>query len=261
MALTPTEQNVYRQFYRQKIFSIDDAIKFLKNNYRASLISTKNLVSKKYVKKVRRGLYYVIPFEKTGRWFEGFEPDKFLIASKLIDGFLSHNSALEIHGVFENPTNEVYICSQTKIPDVKVGQFKYSIIKTKHYFGFIPISYNGKKIFVSDIERTILDCLRNVNYVSSLEDMLKAISKFETIDFEKLFEYLKKVDEVSLYSRVGYVMDLLKFKIKTPDWFRQKVAKKLSERTYYLDSTKKGSSRHVKEWKLMVPEVILKMDV
>lgn len=260
MIITPTEQKIYRNFYKQKIFSLDEAIKLLKNNYRAALISTKNLVSKKYIKKIRRGLYYIIPYEQTDKWLVNFEPDKILIASKLIDGFISHDSALEIHGVTQKSSNKVYICSQTKIPDVKIDQCEFFVIKTIHYFGFAEVVYKGMKINVSDKERAIIDCLRNVNYSSDLVELIQSISQFKTIDFEVLFEYLKKVDEVSLYSRVGYVMDILKFKLKTPDWFRQRVQKKLTERTYYLDHTKKGSSRHVAEWKLMVPDNILKTD-
>lgn len=261
MELTPTEQKIYRHFYSQKIFSIEDTIKFLKNNYRAALVSTKNLVSKKYVKKVRRGLYFIIPFEESGSWYKDFKPNKYLIANSLVEGFLSHCTALELHGVSTKILEKAYVCSSSKIPDVTISPFKFYVIKTKHYFGATEIIHKGVKLNISDKERTIIDCLRNVNYAYSLDDMIISLSKFENIDFEKLFDYLKKINEVSLYSRVGYVMDLLKFKLLTPDWFRSKVTKKLTERTYYLDVTKKGSSRHVKEWKLMVPEIIFKMNV
>lgn len=261
MELTPTEQRIYRHFYNHIIFSLDDCIKFLKNNYRSALVSTKNLVAKKYVKKVRRGLYYIIPFESTGTWNKDFKVDKYLIANNLLDGYVSHQTALELHELTDKKLDKIYICSDHKIPDVKVNPFKFYIIKTKHYFGFKEIDYKGSKIKISDYERTIIDCLRNVNYTAGLEILFDAIAKMEEIDFERLFEYLKKIDEVSLYSRVGYVMDLLKFKIKTPDWFRTKMGKKLTERTYYLDISKKGSSRHVKEWKLMVPDFVFKIDV
>jgi len=258
MSITPTEQRIYRNFYGKKIFSIDECIKFLNGNYRAALIATKNLVSKKYVKKARRGLYCIIPFEQTEEWLVDFAPDKYLIANNLVEGFLSHNTALELHGFSDKKINQIFVCSKNKIPDVNVGDMKFYVIKTKHYFGQEEMMYNGVKILVSDKERTVIDCLRNVNYTSSLEDLLDAIITMKEVDFEKLFDYLQKIDEVSLYGRIGYVMDLLKFKLQTPDWFRHKVAKKLSNRTYYLDMTKKGSSRHVKEWKLMVPDSILK---
>jgi predicted transcriptional regulator of viral defense system len=261
MVLSPTEQRIYRHFYRSKIFSLDDCIKFLKNNYRAALVATKNMVDKKYAIKIRRGLYYIVPYEKTNKWFDSFSPNKFLIAQNLIEGFMSHQTALELYDVTEKKNSKVFICSKNKIPDVSAVDYDFYVIKTKHYFGYAKIDHDGSKVDVSDKERTIIDCLRNINYTSGVEDVLLSISKMEQVDFEKLFEYLKKINEVSLYSRVGFTMDRLKFNLKTPDWFRSKMTKKLNDRTYYLDMTKKGSSRHVREWKLMVPDIVFKLQV
>ena len=177
MLITPTEQKIYRHFYRKGIFSLEECIKFLNSNYRATLVATKNLVSKKYILKIRRGLYYVIPYSQTNNWFKGFEPNQFIIASCLVkDAFISHNTALEFHGLTDKPISQVYLCSKQKIPDVKLGELNFYIIKTKYYFGFNEDLYKNVIVKVSDIERTIVDCLRNINFTSGLEHLLDLFS-------------------------------------------------------------------------------------
>ncbi|NQV09308.1 hypothetical protein HQ529_05650 [Candidatus Woesearchaeota archaeon] len=253
MTLTPTEQRVYKEFYTKKVFVLEDAKLFLKN-YRAAIHAVKGLAEKKYIKKVKRGLYCIIPFEQTPDNNDSFVPDKYLIGDNFMDKcFLSHHSALELYNATEKGMNKVFISSNNRVPNVGYKKVNYNVIKTKHFFGFEDINYNNNLIKISDKERTILDCLRNINYTLGFDELKDAIVKLKPIDFEKCFQYLKKINETSLYSRAGYTFDLLRSELSVPGWFLDKIKSNLTNRTYYLDISKKGSSRHIKEWKLMVP--------
>jgi len=253
MTLTPTEQRVYRNFYSKKVFVLEDVKLFLKN-YRAAIQAVKGLAGKRYVKKAKRGLYCIVPFEQTPDDQDDFVPDKYLVGNNFAkDCFLSHHTALEIHKAVEKCMNKAFITSSNRIPNLNYKRIKYSIIKTKHYFGWEEINYSDNLIRVSDKERTILDCLRNINYTFGFDELKEAIPKLAPIDFEKCLQYLKKINETSLYSRAGFLFDLLRRELSTPDWFLEKVKAGLSKRTYYLDISKKGNSRHIKKWKLMVP--------
>lgn len=253
MTITPTEQKVYKQFYKTKVFTLNDAKVFL-NNYRKAIHAVKGLAQKRYTKKVKRGLYCIVPFEDAPDIHDSFSPDKYLVGNKFVDNsFLSHHTALELYKVTEKPMNRVFITSNTRIPNLNYKNIKYMIIKTKYYFGFNEVDYSDNLVGVSDKERTILDCLRNINYTHGFDELKVALPKLAPVDFEKCFQYLKKINEKSLYSRAGYVFDLLRREFSTPDWFLDKVKANLTKRTYYLDISKKGSSRHIREWKLMVP--------
>ena len=74
---------------------------------------------------------------------------------------------------------------------------------------------------------------------------------------DKIYNYLSKVNEVSLFARVGYVLEHLKNDFGVTEIFLDKIKENLTNRTYYLDINEKGNSRHVKDWKLMVPDKVL----
>jgi len=251
--ISPTEQKVYKEFYSDKVVVVDDAAKLL-NNYRKAVIALKGLAEKKYAKKIKGGLYAIVPFELAPDTQDGFVPDKILVANKFTRNcFLSHHTALEVYGAADKGMYNGFVTTNNRVPALMYKGVKYICIKTLHYFGATEAEYNGTKVTVSDKERTILDCLRNINYSYGFDEIKRAIPKLAPFDFEKMHSYLKKIDEVSLYSRTGYTFSLLRVEANVPEWFLDKCRSGLSNRTYYLDLSKKGSSKHVREWRLMVP--------
>ncbi len=253
LGISPTEQQVYKQFYKTKVLIIEDVSPFLKD-YRKAVLALNGLSSKQYAKKIKRGLYSLIPFEESPDTEDKFSPDKILVANKFTsNSFLSHHTALEVHGAADKEMYAVFITTANRVPSLVYKGVKYLCIKTEHFFGFEQVEYSGCTINVSDKERTIIDCLRNVNYGYGFDEIKRAVPKLAPFDFEKMFSYLKKIDEVSLFARVGYTFSLLKTETAAPDWFLDRCRSSLTNRTYYLDITKKGNSRHFREWKLMVP--------
>lgn len=251
MILTPTEQRVYRYFYNKKICSLNEVNSVVKN-YRTAIHVAKGLVNKKYTQKIKGGLYFVLPYEATPDTLNEFQPDKYLIGSRIVKGFLSHHTALELYNAASPDFNKVFITSNIRIPNLSHKDINYLCIKTKHYFGFKELNYENQNILVSDKERTCLDCIRNLDYTSGLNEIFTAIPKLAPLDFNLMFQYLRKIDEQSLYARTGYIFEHLKNEIMTPNWFLDKLKSYIKNKTYYLDN-KLGNSKHVREWRLMVP--------
>ena len=253
MGISPTEQKVYKEFYRTKVALVEDAKAFL-GDYRKAVLALNGLAEKKYAKKIKRGLYAIVPFENAPDVQENFVPNKILVANKFTsNSFLSHHTALEVHGAADKEMYVNFITTSNRVPSLTYKGMKYFCIKTLHFFGNEEKDFLDNRINVSDKERTIIDCLRNLNYSYGFDEIKRAVPKLAPFDFEKIFSYMKKINEVSLFSRVGYTFSLLRAEAATPDWFIEKCKGELTNRTYYLDNTKKGSSKHVKEWKLMVP--------
>ena len=249
MILTPTEQRVYRYFYNKKVFSLDEVNSVVKN-YRTAIHVAKGLFSKRYCQRIKGGLYFVVPFETSPDTLNEFKPDKYLIGSRL-KGFLSHHTALELYNAASHDFNKVFVTSDIRIPNLMHKDVNYLCIKTKHYFGFKEINYNNQNILISDKERTVLDCIRNLNYTNGLNEILNAIPKLAPLNFELMFQYLKKIDEQSLFAKTGYIFEYLKNEISTPNWFLDKLKGYIKNKTYYLDNN--VNSKHVREWRLMVP--------
>jgi predicted transcriptional regulator of viral defense system len=253
LGISPTEQKVYKEFYRFKVVTVADVSGFL-GNYRKAVLALNGLAEKKYAKKVKRGLYAFVPFENAPDSQDAFVPEKILVANKFAkNSFLSHHTALEVYGAADREMYNAFITTRNRVPSLVFKGVKYVCIKSLHHFGFAEIDYHDARITVSEKERTVLDCLRNINYTYGFDEIKRAILTLGPLDFEKMYAYLKKINEISLFSRTGYTFSSMKAEANVPDWFIDKCKSSLTNRTYYLDITKKGSSKHVKEWKLMVP--------
>lgn len=251
MTLTPLEQKVYHAMYDREVFRSKDVRSILKNYWTSAAI-IKRLHKKEYIERIKRGLYAIVPLQFIGK---EYTPDRILIADSVMRPyFLSHHTALEVHGVAQSYFNTVFISSKKRFQSFEHKGAKFVCVVTKDFFGIEKKLYLHRKVCVSDPERTILDCIRKLDYVGGLEELIKSITTFPLLDYDKLYKYLVKFDENSLFHRTGYLMDILKDDLRVSDRFLHKVRKKLGQRTYYLETGKKGM--YVREWNIIVPKNI-----
>ena len=245
-SLSPTEQMIYSKLYPKRVITTMDVFRILKDKHKSADYLT-NLREKGFIQKIRRGVYAILPPDAIGR---SFLPDKFLVAGKLRDRYyISHHSALELHGLAESTFNIVYISSSTYQQSLTYQDITYRILTTKHFFGIESIQYKGEKLLVSDLEKTILDCIRKIKYAGGLEELMKSLSNIPYINHDKLWRYLREFDEKALYHKTGFILETLG---KTPESILNKIKKKLGGTVYYLYSEK--NCVYNGNWKLMIPK-------
>lgn len=252
--LSPLEHKIYFSFYEKEVFRSSDAYKVIPNKKTARQILFR-LKKKGFTKQIRRGLFTIIPAQMINK---EFSVDKILIASKLTEPyFISHHTALEIHGAAQSYFNIAYISANKILKPFDFQNISYKFITTKHIFGVERVSRGNLKINVSDKERTILDCIRNMEYAGGIEELVKSISTFPNLDYKKLIKYLNFFGEKSLFHRTGFIFGSLKSELNVPNDFLNKIRKKLSARAYYLFPNKKGI--YIKEWNIIAPKNIKEM--
>lgn len=209
-------------------------------------------MEKKYVKRIKSALYAVVPYEVAPDTKDKFQPEPKLIATKFVTPyFLSHHSALELHGIANSVFFNIYISSTKQFKKLSYQDYVYIPITTKHIFGVQELNYYGIKVKVTDLERTFLDCARQLKYAGGIEEFIKSLMSATHFNHEKLWLYLKKFDEKSLYAKAGYFLELLKEELGVPEKVIKKLRKKRGKKVYYLE--KKGKQKYVKKWNLMVP--------
>jgi len=245
-SLSPTEQMLYSKLYPKRVITTMDVFRFLKDKHKSADYLT-NLREKGFVQRIRRGVYAILPPDAVGG---SFLPDKFLIAGKLRDRYyVSHHSALELHGVAESTFSVVYISSPSYQSPFTYQGITYKIVTTKHFFGMKKIQYKGEKLLVSDLEKTVLDCIRRIKYAGGLEELMKSLSNIPHLDYNKLWRYLKKIDEKALYHKTGFILETLK---RTPESFLNRIKGGMGKRVCYLYGEK--NCVYNREWNLMVPK-------
>ncbi|MGB8217987.1 MAG: hypothetical protein WCE94_11870 [Candidatus Methanoperedens sp.] len=252
--LSPLEHKIYFSFYEKEVFRSSDAYKIIPNKKTARQILFR-LKNKGFIKQIKRGLFAIIPAQMIGK---GFTVDKILIASKLTEPyFISHHTALEIHGAAQSYFNIAYISANKILKPFEFQNISYKFVTTEHMFGIEQLPRGNLKISVSDKERTVLDCIRNIEYAGGIEELAKSTSAFPNLDYKKMLKYLNLFGEKSLFHRTGFIFGSLKSELNVPNDFLDKIREKLSARPYYLLPNKKGL--YIKEWNIIAPENIKEM--
>ncbi|RLD83915.1 MAG: transcriptional regulator [Bacteroidetes bacterium] len=168
--------------------------------------------------RVKRGLYYVIPYEQNA---EIFMPDWHLLAEHLVQDakyYIGYYSALQIHNLITQPSlKEQIVVSRQVRPStiiVKDVPFQFIYHNEKHFFGTKKIWIdNYNKVLCSDLEKTIVDCLFKPDYAGGIVEIARAVyTSRDKIRYDVLLEYAIKFNSQAVVKRLGFILEILQIK-------------------------------------------------
>jgi len=227
-------------FHKHEILKDFDNEKQL-NNWLASKIKSNS------IKKVRNGLYVAI--DSAGYVFSS----KFEIASKISkDSFVAYHSALEFHGVANQVFSDVIVSSSTRFNNFEFEDIEYINKVTKNYIEVMNIVTSGVR--VSSLERTIIDCIDNINLAGGIEEILNALDQTKFLDEKKLLCVLKSYNQILLYQKVGFILEQFKEQLSLSDEFFKACQCKLTNQIKYFLQDEYKEIEYNAIWKLMAPK-------
>lgn len=165
--------------------------------------------------RVKRGLYYVIPYEQDP---ETFMPDWHLLAENLVPDanfYIAYYSALQIHNLITQPSlKEQIVVSKQIRPstlNIKGIPFQFIFHNKKHFFGSKKIWVdNFNKVSCSDLEKTLIDCLYKPDYAGGIVEIARAIyTSRDKIRYNILLEYAIKFSSQAVLKRLGFLLETL----------------------------------------------------
>lgn len=174
-----------------------------------------DMVKRGLLMRIKKGLYYVIPYEQEAH---SFMPDWHLLAENLTKGtehYIGYYSALHIHNLITQPSlkEQIVVAKQIRpsILKIKDVSFQFIFHNADHFFGTKKIwidSFN--KVMCSDLEKTIIDCLFKPDYAGGIVEIARAIyvSKHH-IKYDKLLEYTQKFNSQAVIKRLGFLLEIL----------------------------------------------------
>ena len=172
--------------------------------YTAEALS--HLKRNKWIMSLKRGVYAFTP--ESGL---SYPPNELEIAQSLvITSAISHWTAMHFHHLTQQTPNIVYsiVHRNVSIPRT-ILKNKYRFIQVRHeyFFGIENVWIEEAKIQITDLERTLLDGLRQPQYCGNFEEVLYA---FETgisngLDLQKIIRYALKLEKV-ISKRLGYIL-------------------------------------------------------
>ncbi len=234
-------------------FSLKDAMEILSNSNPAAVRRLLSDMTKRgLILRIKDGLYSIIPYEKDAG---NYLPNWHLVAEALVQQqkyYIGFYSALDLYGLITQPALiEQVVTEKQIVPKFRIiNRAKFEFITMgKRFFGYNNTWIdNFNKVYCSDLEKTILDCLYMPGKANGISEVVNSLSRIiEKINPEKLLSYLDKFDSQAVYKRLGFIlqnMDVLKD-------LRMEINKKISNSYILLDPSLPKSGKYNSEWKII----------
>lgn len=252
--LSGLEQKLYflLEAEDRKTVTAEEAMKLLRIPKLQAYGVLRKMEQKGALGKVKANLYVRIPahiVHDRGSYAE----DPVIVAAHLVKPyFLSYYTALALHGLAQQAASQVYV---TTTKQAKVLSYKGSVIRPvrlpeRAFFGIEHVEYRGEKVAVSNLERTVVDVLSMPQYAGGYEEIIRCLMDARGVKWDRLLDYIKRTGKRILLNRTGYVFELLRQQVGTPDAFLEKLQALLSKNTYYFEKGKSG--KFVGKWRVVV---------
>jgi predicted transcriptional regulator of viral defense system len=212
----------------------------------------RKLVERGVAARLRAGLFILVPFE-LGRERE-YLGNPYVVARELMQGktyYISHASAMDIHRMLTQPQFAVYVTSPWPVRGRMVlgTQFRFVRCKPAAFFGMADYWVDkGERVVVSDIERTVLDGLRQPEYCGGFTEVAKGFwMRRPDMDVTKLAEYALRLNVGAVIRRLGYLLET--YEIDAPDQI-ERLHSHLTAGYQVLDPLLPPGGKFLARWRL-----------
>jgi predicted transcriptional regulator of viral defense system len=206
------------------------------------------------VSRIKRGVWVLVPPE-LGSATE-YAGNPYLVARRLAGdapNFISHGSAMEIHRMVTQPQFAVFASSTKRVPNRTLHgtEFRFVLIKPEHFFGTTRHwATKQEAVDISDLERTVIDGLRQPEYCGGITDVAKGLW-MRQVDMQagKLVDYALRLGVGAVIRRLGYLLDLYQI---APEQELARLRRSITPAYAPLDPILPREGSHVASWRLQV---------
>lgn len=244
---------VFTELAKYPVFTIDD-VNNLVGNKKTAYTQMDRLMKKGHVKKIRKNIYSVVN-PTTGQ----LVATRYQIACAITNtAYISHHSAFEYYGLANQVFYEVYVSSKTRFNHFDYDQITYKYVASRTQEGVVE-ARNTVGVKVTDLERTVIDSIRDFNKIGGFEELLNCLEGIHYLDEKKLKRYLDIYNIQGLYQRAGFILAHYQKVMQISKAFIDYCKDKIGKSTRYLLSDVEAESVYEKEWGLMIPEGLFEM--
>ncbi|MCL1599496.1 MAG: transcriptional regulator, partial [Actinomycetia bacterium] len=168
-----------------------------------------------------------------------------------IDYYVSHASAMDLHQMVTQPQLVVYTTTTQAIrPRVVLGtEFRFVRSKPSNLFGSTDHWVTKtERVQVSDLERTIIDGLKQSEYCGGFTEVAKGFwMRRDDVDHGKLIDYALRLDVGAVIRRLGFLLET--FEMDAPREV-ERLQENLTTSYAILDPLLPEGGRFMARWRL-----------
>mgnify|MGYP000894299233 CR=1 FL=1 len=252
--LGPQAVNLVTTLYEENkaVFRLEDVRRILDIQEQLAMSFVRQLVNRGVAGRLKPGLFILVPLE-LGREKE-YMGSPLIVARELTAGkdyYLSHGTAMEIHGMVTQPQLIVHITMMERRRPLHIlgTDFQFITCKKEHFFGTSEHwATKQEKVIVSDMEKTVIDGLRQPEYCGGITEISKGIwIRRLNLDLDRLIAYALRMDIGAVIRRLGYILEL--YEIGSPE-NRENLRNHLTNTYVKLDPLLPPEGSFIRKWRL-----------
>jgi len=182
------------------------------------------LVRKGWLQRTRRGVYLLNPSRHGPEAIPDADPLR--VGSLLAEPYyFGYATAAELHGLLPQAGHVYYLVTTGRQGSREFGASRFQAVRIRRsrFFGTERRRRRGREIVVSDLERTVLDCLARPGLAGGMGGATHvfAIAK-PRLDWRRLGAYLDRLGVRSLEQRLGFLAEHVRPSVRAPvSWVRR----------------------------------------
>lgn len=173
------------------------------------------------------------------------------------NAYISYHSAMEFYGLQNQVFNRIYLSAPKRFRPFEFDFIEYMYAPNKFQEGVIQQG-TKENIYVTDIERTIVDCIDRLDLAGGIEELLYNLELIDVVDESKILHYLSLYDKFVIYQKNGFILSFFKEQMKLSEDLFKVCREKIGKSVRYL-TDEYESKTYIPEWKLYVPQYILSL--
>lgn len=235
-------------------FRLEDVRKITGLSQTSARSFVRKLVNRGVAARLKPGLFVLVPFE-LGRERQ-YLGSPLIVAREIMNGaayYLSHGTAMEIHGMVTQP--QLVITVSTPKPRRAVTvlgvQFRFVRCQRRHLFGLTEQWVTKQeKVRVSEPERTIIDGLKQPEYCGGMTEVAKGLwMRRHDLQVDKLVAYAKRIRVGAVVRRLGFLLETYEM-AEEPDL--ERLRRGLTATYARLDPVLPAEGKRLRRWRLQL---------
>ncbi|MCL5884614.1 MAG: type IV toxin-antitoxin system AbiEi family antitoxin domain-containing protein [Deltaproteobacteria bacterium] len=214
----------------------------------------RKLVDRGVAARLKPGLYALVPFE-LGRERK-YPGNPLVVAREIMNGedyYLSHATAMEIHGMTTQPQLVVMVTTpgpRRALTTLGV-KFRFIRCRRRHLFGLTEHWVTKQeKVRVSDLERTVIDGLKQPEHCGGLTEVAKGLwMRRQDMNVDRLVQYARRIGVGAVVRRLGFLLETYEM-AGPPDLDR--LRKGLTATYVRLDPVLPAEGKRLRRWRLQL---------
>jgi predicted transcriptional regulator of viral defense system len=186
------------------------------------------LVRKKWLQRVRRGTYLLNPSRHGPDAIPDTDPLR--IGRRLVEPyFFGYATAAELLGLLPQVSRVYFIQTTSRWDPGEKSQVEFRPVRVTpgRFFGAQSMTRRGVTFRVSNIERTVLDCMNRPEFAGGMSGVSRILALAKPkLNWKRLGSYLDRFGNRSLTLRAGFLAERVRPSIPPPpEWLRRRRAR------------------------------------